>query len=101
MPIEPKDIKTSKVDSEKCEAVEQKILDIFNESKLTFRELIVVLGSLCVDLGGSIAQLESMPSIEDAWRRYAEEPTFPNSLLALGADLLHHWAGFINIPEEK
>lgn len=96
MPITEAEIKTSPVNHELCEITEQEILDILNKNKLNLRELVIVLGLLCIDMGGGLGQKEYL-NITDAWREYGENPNFANSLAALGADLLYHWA---NVKDE-
>ena len=92
MPINQDEVKTAPFDNDLCESTEQKLLDILNESKLNLRELTIVLGRLMIDLGGSLGGYTEAVSINDAWRRYAENPTFTHSWMSLGADLLYHWA---------
>jgi hypothetical protein len=99
MPITLGDVRTSPINTEKCERKESQILDIFNEGHdLNLRELIFILGQLLIDIGGTLEQIDEKLTCNDMWRRYAVNPTLGNALIAQGADILYEW---VRIPQNE
>jgi len=88
----------SLANSELCEETEQEVLNILNKSNLNLKELVVVLAQLLIDVGGTIEEVKDRLTFTEMWRRYAEEPTLGNALMAQGSDILHDW---LKIPEPK
>ena len=94
-------IRTSELDTAKCEAVEQKIIDILNSSNLNLLELIFVLAQTIIDVGGTIEGINKKLTYTDMWRRYATEPKLGNALMAQGADILHDWLRILDGSDRK
>lgn len=83
----------TEIDEEKCQQVEDEILDALNESQLNLKELLYVLAHTIVDIGGSLERINGMIDANTARRRFAESPTIGNALLNMGLDILIEWLG--------
>ncbi|MHA2069739.1 MAG: hypothetical protein ACXABY_35700 [Candidatus Thorarchaeota archaeon] len=97
MPVTLEDVRKSSINEEHCERVEQRMLDILNNSDLNLRELVFVLAQILIDTGGTLEKVGDKLTYNDMWRRYATEPTLGNALMAQGTDILHDW---LKIPEK-
>jgi hypothetical protein len=92
MPITLDDARNSPTNLERCESIEQQIIDILNSKPgLNLRELVLVLAQTLIDVGGSIEGVKTKLTYNNMWRRYAVEPTLGNALMAQGTDMLNDW----------
>lgn len=100
MPITLADAQRAPIDTDKCERVEQQIIDVLNSSDLSLRELIFVLAQTQIDIGGTLENVGEALDIDSMWRRYAVEPTLGNALMAAGSDMLTEWIKVKETPED-
>jgi hypothetical protein len=97
VPVTLDEARKSPINLEKCEIIEQQIIDILNkEPGLNLKELILVLAQTLIDVGGTLEKVDTKLTYTDMWRRYAVEPTLGNALMAQGSDILHDW---LKIPD--
>jgi len=100
MPITMADTQRAPIDTDKCERVEQQIIDALNGSDLSLRELIFVLAQTLIDVGGTLEGVDCKLDIDSMWRRYAVEPKLGNALMANGSDMLREWIKIEETPED-
>lgn len=98
MPVSMEDVRSGTIREALCEEVEAKLLKILNESDLTLRELIYVIGLMLADVGGSLEGVKEKLSYDTMWRRYAVEPTLGNALMGFSGDIFCDW---LRIKEDK
>jgi len=91
MPIEQKDIAAQIVDVDKIEATENKLLEVLNEAKLNLRELISLVGSVLISIGGSL-EGDGEVDFSKAHEKYFTSPTLGNAFVVLGIDMIADWA---------
>ena len=84
----------------KVREVEDKLIEVLQQNKLTRTELLTVLGIILVDAGASLEEIPDI-SMDQVYYMFAEKPTYGRSLMCIGADILREWLGYTTLPEEQ
>ena len=79
------------IEQGKCEIIEDILIQELNKQPLDVKELAYIIGSLMIDIGGSLMQNLEPITYEQMRANYLQDPKLATAMMAVGADIHTDW----------